>query len=60
MTTQQAIVASVIIVSAVGAWMMRYDLESAGEARAFQMDRWTGEVVFLYGPRRFPVTEKSN
>jgi len=54
--------AAAIVVFALAllvALLARYEVTPAGESRGFLLDRWTGDVRFIYGPSSFPVVKKA-
>lgn len=38
-------------------WVFRRETLAAGKDSAYLMNRWTGEIVWVYGDRWFPVVK---
>lgn len=53
------IMTGALIFTLWSSWFFRYDLEVGGDkAFGYLLDRWTGEIEFVYGKQRLPANEQ--
>lgn len=57
MKTAVVAVAAVVVISLYLHWN-RYQIVSGGQASAYQLDRWTGQVWFIAGDDAIVVKKK--
>ena len=47
--------ATAVFLSLLFAYLFRYSITGVGEAGAYKLDRWTGEVVVMWGTKQVLV-----